>query len=357
MSLLKALIMQILFQQSLQVFFTTSVERASYTADFGENLTMGCRFKPVLQNINVSWHWISSAGYRQVCRVCRGQEQVAFQHPDFRGRAGILAQEIENGWAKLQLSNVRINDTGTYRCVLQTRKGADYKDIRLSVTAPYKTDSQGQHLNASTAVVSTEENLMRITSAIRVPSSQRGNYTCRFQSSASSATFLIPEELQKRSNPNVAIIVAISILLICFALLLIYLYRKGLFRRERDMSACHEKLQARTTYPKDFTLGQQGEIYKHPYADYFRDANTGFVPQEKGLELDSPSAKKAKGIKCKVLCRGHLHKAGRPNHLNVSSERPLEVGRTLAPLLGETTFLGDEAPSQRTVEGTELKKK
>ncbi|XP_077594235.1 uncharacterized protein LOC144211085 [Stigmatopora nigra] len=325
MSLFKALIMQILVQRSLQVFFTTSVERAAYTGYFEGNVTMGCQFKPLLPNPNVSWHWISSGGFRQVCRVCQGQEQVSFQHPDFHGRAGILTQEIGNGWAKLQLSNLHINDTGTYRCVVQTRKGADYKDIRLSVTAPYKTDSQGQHVNSSTTIMTTNENLIRITSAIRVMSSQKCNYTCRFQSSASSATFLIPGELQKKSI-NVAVIVAISIVhTICFAVLMICLYRKGFFRRDGYLSTCLGKQQAITIYPEDFTLDQQGEIHKRAYdANSFGDTNIGFVTQEKGMDLPADP----KGFKCKV---GHLHKVVRPNHLNVFRERPLEVGRTLAP--------------------------
>lgn len=33
-----------------------------------------------------------------------------------------------------QLSELRINDSGTYQCLVQTDEGADYKEIALSVT-------------------------------------------------------------------------------------------------------------------------------------------------------------------------------------------------------------------------------
>lgn len=33
-----------------------------------------------------------------------------------------------------QVSRLRINDSGTYQCLVQTGEGADYKEISLSVT-------------------------------------------------------------------------------------------------------------------------------------------------------------------------------------------------------------------------------
>ncbi|XP_057675569.1 programmed cell death 1 ligand 1-like [Corythoichthys intestinalis] len=234
MNLSHLFILQLMFQPCLQVLLTTYAEQPSYNAELGGDVIMGCRFQPLSQHPNEDlmiswWHSISSAQFRQVYRMSRGQEQVSLQHPDFIGRARLLTQEIKNGWAKLQVSNLRINDAGNYQCVVRTRNGADYKDIHLSVTAPYKTvtknitesetgrelvlscqsegypmtavawlDAHRQHLNASTNIESTQDQLLRITTKIRVGSSQRNNYTCRFQSSGSSAAFLIPgkHELQ-----------------------------------------------------------------------------------------------------------------------------------------------------------------
>ncbi|KAM9793387.1 programmed cell death 1 ligand 2-like isoform 3-T3 [Syngnathus typhle] len=221
-------IFQLLFQPCLQVLFTADAERVSYSAQMGGEVLMGCHFYPLsphpYEDLMVAWYWSSRASPRLVSRLERGLEQDSSQHPDFKGRARLLTEEIKDGRAVLQLSRLRINDSGNYQCVVRTRNGADYKHIQLSVTAPYKTvtktiskmvtggklvlncqsegypmstvaweDGHGRNLNASTSVVTTEEGLYRITSGIQVGSSQKNNYTCRFDSSSTSATFLIPD--------------------------------------------------------------------------------------------------------------------------------------------------------------------
>ncbi|XP_061555447.1 programmed cell death 1 ligand 1-like isoform X2 [Phycodurus eques] len=230
-------------------------------------------FKHPYEDLTVSWHWISPARSREVYRMDRGQEQASFRHPDFRGRARLLTEQIKDGWAKLQVSRLRINDTGTYQCIIGTTNGADYKEIKLSVTAPFKTvtknisksarggelvlscqsegyplstvtweDAHRRDLNASAAVVLTEDRLFRITTQIRVASSQRNNYTCSFDSSGSSSTFLIPDDtqLQVENKYNVVVIGAavgtcIGIALIGFiVVVLIYLHQKGLCRKEQN---------------------------------------------------------------------------------------------------------------------------
>ncbi|XP_061555446.1 programmed cell death 1 ligand 1-like isoform X1 [Phycodurus eques] len=270
-------ILQVMFQPCLQVSLTTDAERTSYKTELGGDVVMGCRFFPLSQHpyedLTVSWHWISPARSREVYRMDRGQEQASFRHPDFRGRARLLTEQIKDGWAKLQVSRLRINDTGTYQCIIGTTNGADYKEIKLSVTAPFKTvtknisksarggelvlscqsegyplstvtweDAHRRDLNASAAVVLTEDRLFRITTQIRVASSQRNNYTCSFDSSGSSSTFLIPDDtqLQVENKYNVVVIGAavgtcIGIALIGFiVVVLIYLHQKGLCRKEQN---------------------------------------------------------------------------------------------------------------------------
>ncbi|XP_077398542.1 programmed cell death 1 ligand 1-like isoform X2 [Vanacampus margaritifer] len=268
-------ILQFMFQTFLQVSLTAHVERDSYSAELGGDVVMGCRFYPLSpyphKDFTVTWHQISPAPYRAVYRMDGGQEEAPFQHPDLKGRARLLAEEIKDGWAKLRVSSLRINDTGTYQCVVQTTNGADYKKMTLSVTAPYKTitkyisksesedelvlscqsegypvttvvweDGHGQNLNASTAFVSTVDHLFRIITQIRVASSQKNNYTCRFESSDSSATFLIPDEtqLKKENTDNVVVIrvgfgTLIGIALIGFIVVLILLCQKRSLQKKR----------------------------------------------------------------------------------------------------------------------------
>ncbi|KAM9793406.1 programmed cell death 1 ligand 1-like [Syngnathus typhle] len=87
----------------------------------------------------VAWYWSSRASPRLVSRLESGLEQDSFQHREFKGRGILLTEKIKDGRAILQLSRLRINDSGNYQCVVRTRNGADYKHIQLSVTAPYKT--------------------------------------------------------------------------------------------------------------------------------------------------------------------------------------------------------------------------
>ncbi|XP_061148756.1 programmed cell death 1 ligand 2-like isoform X3 [Syngnathus typhle] len=201
----------------------------------GGEVLMGCHFYPLsphpYEDLIVAWSWRFRASIHLVSFLESGLELDSSQHPDFKGRARLLTEEIKDGRAVLQLSRLRINDSGNYECVVRTRNGADYKYIQLSVTAPYKTvtktisktvtggklvlscqsegypmstvaweDGHRRNLNANTSVVTTEEGLYRITSGIQVASSQKNNYTCRFDSSSTSATFLIPGLSRKKQN-------------------------------------------------------------------------------------------------------------------------------------------------------------
>ncbi|XP_061763721.1 programmed cell death 1 ligand 1-like isoform X2 [Nerophis ophidion] len=222
------LILQLLFQSCVQaIFFTTEVERPSYEAELGEDVLMACRFFPLPpnppQDVTVSWFWMASDSVREVCRLDNGVEQLGTQHPDFRGRARLLTEDIKDGWAKLQVSRLGIQDSGTYQCMVKTSDGADYRDIKLSVTAPYKTvskhirksaegaelvlgcqsegypesavswqDAGRRVLAANTTVRPTQARLFRVSSQIHVASLQENNYTCTFDTGGSSATFHIP---------------------------------------------------------------------------------------------------------------------------------------------------------------------
>ncbi|KAM9793386.1 programmed cell death 1 ligand 2-like isoform 2-T2 [Syngnathus typhle] len=268
-------IFQLLFQPCLQVLFTADAERVSYSAQMGGEVLMGCHFYPLsphpYEDLMVAWYWSSRASPRLVSRLERGLEQDSSQHPDFKGRARLLTEEIKDGRAVLQLSRLRINDSGNYQCVVRTRNGADYKHIQLSVTAPYKTvtktiskmvtggklvlncqsegypmstvaweDGHGRNLNASTSVVTTEEGLYRITSGIQVGSSQKNNYTCRFDSSSTSATFLIP----------------------------------GLSWKKQKISREQREEEDISIFTDDCKVNQQLEVLKDPQAGNSSDAET-----------------------------------------------------------------------------------
>ncbi|KAF6725872.1 Programmed cell death 1 ligand 1 [Oryzias melastigma] len=259
------IILQVLIQPSLSVLFTVEAGQTMYSSEFGGEVVMGCRFSTKASKPNsdpkVTWHWTSSELHQELIRLDNAADYTV--SPKYQGRVKLLTEELKSGWAKLQLSNLRINDSGTYQCLVQTTDGTDYKTMTLSVNAPYKTvtkkvertaenkvlltcQSEGypksavmwtdgsrqsqQHPN--TSVVSTPEQLFKITSQILVSASEENNYTCSF-SGETSATFNIPEEIStppEKSDASVIVVFIVIILIVIVAAGGITYYRRKGFR-------------------------------------------------------------------------------------------------------------------------------
>ncbi|XP_068561914.1 programmed cell death 1 ligand 2-like [Cebidichthys violaceus] len=259
-------VLQVMFQPSLSVLFTVVAERTTYESKFGEDVVMGCRFQPKLSNaladLKVTWHWTSSKSVREVYRMDNGKEHLASR--DYQGRVRLLTEELQEGWAKLQISRLRINDSGTYQCSVQTAEGADYKAISLSVVAPYievtkriqKTaeedevlltcqsrgypessvmwqDGRLQRPDPNTTAASNADQLFTVTSQIRVRSSDKNNYTCVFTHDGNSATFHIPDDIPVPQVQNDALIVVMSIGVIMVVIIIAVL----LYRRQKGFRA------------------------------------------------------------------------------------------------------------------------
>ncbi|KAM9793378.1 programmed cell death 1 ligand 1-like isoform 2-T3 [Syngnathus typhle] len=301
----------ILFLAYFPTVLTVDAERVSYSAQMGGEVLMGCHFYPLsphpYEDLIVAWYWRFRASIHLVSFLESGLEQDSSQHPDFKGRARLLTEEIKDGRAVLQLSRLRINDSGNYECVVRKRNGVNSKDIKLSVTAPYKTvtktisktvtggklvlncqsegypmstvaweDGHGRNLNGITSVVTTEEGLYRITSGIQVGSSQKNNYTCRFDSSSTSATFLIPDETQKpEENTNTAVLIGTCIgIVLVLVIVRILCWQKGLSRKKQKISREQREEEDISIFTEDCKVNQQLEVLKDPQAGNSSDAET-----------------------------------------------------------------------------------
>uniref|UniRef100_UPI0037E86C46 programmed cell death 1 ligand 1-like n=1 Tax=Semicossyphus pulcher TaxID=241346 RepID=UPI0037E86C46 len=255
-------VLQVIFQPALSaVLFTVEVEQPLYESEFGGDVVMGCRFKPKLSDpradLKVTWNRIPSASGRHVLWMDNGKEHFESQDPDFQGRVKLLTDELKDGWAKLQISKLRISDSGMYQCLVKTAEGADYKPITLSVKAPYKpvkTDiqkaeegdkvvltcqSEGypltsvtwkngkmQEINSDTDFVQTTDQLLKVTSYIRVSSSDKNNYTCSFSNDGYSRTFQVPDDLPPSKESNDALVIIISCLVVILAVVALVMYRR-----------------------------------------------------------------------------------------------------------------------------------
>lgn len=79
-----------------------------YMSEFGGDVVMGCRFQPKLSTpdayLKVTWHRIIPGSDQEVYRMDNGKEHLASQDLNYQGRVKLLGEELEDGWAKLQVS-------------------------------------------------------------------------------------------------------------------------------------------------------------------------------------------------------------------------------------------------------------
>ncbi|CAN9504946.1 unnamed protein product [Ophioblennius macclurei] len=283
MECLIVLVFPVMFQPALSVLFTVEAEQAAYKSLLGEKVEMGCRFshQPSQRhnNLKVTWQLIQSGPSVDVVRLDNGVEHA--DSPKFNGRVKILTEELNDGVARLQISNLTIDDSGTYQCLVNTDDGGDYKTLTLSVSAPYKTviksvekaaeadrvvitcqseghpksavswsDGHSQTLDANTTTTSTPERLFRISSSVQVSSSEENNYTCTFTRDGAFATFRIPDELAVPHVKSDALLVVLSVgilMLVVVVGLLVYRRKNGfsslstrnLMAESREPSSCN----------------------------------------------------------------------------------------------------------------------
>ncbi|XP_067839733.1 programmed cell death 1 ligand 2-like isoform X2 [Heptranchias perlo] len=122
--------------------FMVTAPRSSYTASYGNNITMECRF-PVETNFNANqlkvywYHIVDNGSPQSVYKLFNGKEVLQDQSLEYRERVFLLLDELHSGRAVLEIHQVRVSDAGTYRCVIDLN-GVDYKDTALEVTASYE---------------------------------------------------------------------------------------------------------------------------------------------------------------------------------------------------------------------------
>ncbi|XP_068569243.1 butyrophilin subfamily 1 member A1-like [Cebidichthys violaceus] len=88
-------------------------------ATVGGDVILPCRLEPAMNASDMRLEWARpdlSPGYIHV-RANR-QEYVAHKQPSFRGRTSVFINKLQHGDVSLKLSEVRVSDEGTYRCLV-----------------------------------------------------------------------------------------------------------------------------------------------------------------------------------------------------------------------------------------------
>ncbi|XP_047379613.1 programmed cell death 1 ligand 1 isoform X2 [Sciurus carolinensis] len=130
--------------------FSITVPKDLYVVEYGSNVTIECRF-PVENQLDLSSlvvYW--GKENEQIIQFVEGKEDPKVQHSSYRQRAWLLKDQLYQGNAALQITNVKLQDAGVYCCMI-SYGGADYKRITLKVNAPYRKISQRISMDAVTS--------------------------------------------------------------------------------------------------------------------------------------------------------------------------------------------------------------
>ncbi|XP_076734292.1 butyrophilin subfamily 2 member A2-like isoform X2 [Maylandia zebra] len=93
------------------VFAFVSADQKNITAESGQDVTLTCR-APNSKIVAIEWSkdlW--NLLYYQI-----GQFDPDNQNPAYKNRVDLKDRQMKDGDVSLNLKNVTINDTGTYRC-------------------------------------------------------------------------------------------------------------------------------------------------------------------------------------------------------------------------------------------------
>ncbi|KAM9826874.1 V-set domain-containing T-cell activation inhibitor 1-like [Neosynchiropus ocellatus] len=100
---------------------------------YGSDQVLPCTFP----SGNVSLvHWYKGWKALAVHSYHHGQDQLAKQNPQFRGRTSLFYDQLSRGNASLLLKGVQASDRGLYRCYTSNSRGRQQSFVNLEVEAP-----------------------------------------------------------------------------------------------------------------------------------------------------------------------------------------------------------------------------
>ncbi|KAM8731570.1 CD276 antigen-like isoform 2-T2 [Acanthopagrus schlegelii] len=117
-------------------FLWTSIRGDAEICVFNTSCVLPCNFKP---GDDVVIHWIQVTGEEiTVHSYYHGQDRLAYQDQRFKARTSLFQDQISKGNAALQLSGVKLQDRGRYKCYTSTITGNNELFINMNVEAPVR---------------------------------------------------------------------------------------------------------------------------------------------------------------------------------------------------------------------------
>ncbi|XP_076019228.1 hemicentin-1-like isoform X4 [Genypterus blacodes] len=221
-------------------------------AALGDDIILPCRLEPPADASGTIVEWrrpdLRSGGV-YICR--NGLELPDHQIPAYRGRTSLFREELKHGNVSLKLSNVKLSDGGTYRCLVSMHRRCYFELTVGSASSPVikiskpndavmlECESAGWYpepevlwLDAERNIVSagpTEtlrgpDGLYTVSSSVTVDNKHGNTFTCKLQENKTSQTreaqIHVSDDFFKFNNDHITIIVSIVIIFVLIAVFL-----------------------------------------------------------------------------------------------------------------------------------------
>ncbi|XP_072354395.1 CD276 antigen-like [Scyliorhinus torazame] len=115
----------------------TGTGQAGRVAQLGQDVILGCLFKPApIQGLVIEWT-LREPELRLAYSYHGGAARAGFQHPQFQNRTALEESRLGLGEASLRLIGVTPRDEGLYLCFVRSALGKHKEWQELQVAAPY----------------------------------------------------------------------------------------------------------------------------------------------------------------------------------------------------------------------------
>ncbi|XP_071375182.1 uncharacterized protein [Centroberyx affinis] len=119
--------------------FTVSATQSVYQAEEQRNVTLIWLYPATadmpLHTLYIKLLYVKPEPWRKIFRVENGVEDKLFPDEQYRGRVWCDAELARKGRIECQFSELRLNDTGTYYCIVAVGRDEHFKTCDLNVTA------------------------------------------------------------------------------------------------------------------------------------------------------------------------------------------------------------------------------
>uniref|UniRef100_A0A8C3T159 Butyrophilin subfamily 1 member A1-like n=1 Tax=Chelydra serpentina TaxID=8475 RepID=A0A8C3T159_CHESE len=104
------------------------------TASVGDEVTLACRLSPRMSAENMEVRWFRGQFSSVVHLYREGKDQYTEQMSEYRGRTEFLKEGLADGRVALRIGNIRLSDSGLYKCFFRSEFSYQEAALELQVS-------------------------------------------------------------------------------------------------------------------------------------------------------------------------------------------------------------------------------